>query len=115
MILVSMRVSPRCPCGQANSSWVEATGKWYSTEVTLVGNIPLYSVAIRARVARDQCEPNPHLKVEIHLDRGIYYYIGSIDRNDVAHFSITASEGRSLFLFGITANDSVMLLLPTRV
>jgi hypothetical protein len=76
------------------------------------GNIPVYSVRIRATVAKDKGETDPAFQVEIHLNKDVYYDRGNIDRNDQVNFAITASEDCYLYIFDIMANDSVMLIMP---
>ena len=80
--------------------------------LTTEGNLPVYSIKIRATVAKDKGEPDPSFEVEIHLNKDVYYDRGNIDRNDDVGFSISASQDCYLYIFDIMANDSVMLIMP---
>ncbi len=73
---------------------------------------PVYTVQIRAKVAKDAGEVDPGFKVDIHLDKSVYLDRGSPDINDAVRFSVTASENCYLYLFDIMSNDSVLLLVP---
>ncbi len=76
------------------------------------GNLPVYTVKMRATVAKDKGEPDPNFQIEIHLDKDVYYDRGNVDRNDAVTFTISANQDCYLYIFDIMANDSVMLLMP---
>ena len=83
-----------------------------SKKLETANDYPLYTVKIRAVVARDSGKSDPGFRVDIHLNKDVYYDRGSPDINDAVKFSITASENCYLYLFDIMANDSVLLLIP---
>lgn len=80
--------------------------------LTVEGNIPTYSVKIRALVAKDKGDADPNFRVDLKLDRDTYYDRGEIDRNDAVKFSVHANQDCYLYLFDIMANDTVALILP---
>jgi len=80
--------------------------------LTTEGNLPVYTVRIKATVAKDKGEPDPGFRAEIRLDKEIYYDRGDIDKNDAVKFSISPSQDCYLYIFDFMANDSVMLLMP---
>ncbi len=81
-------------------------------KVDIQNNLPVYTVKIRARVAKDIGEPDPAFKAGIRLDKDVYFDRGAVDKNDVVKFSIDASEDCYIYLFDIMSNDSVLLLIP---
>ncbi len=85
-----------------------------SKNLLIENNYPVYTVQIRAKVAKDTGNPDPGFKVGIHLNKSIYFDRGSPDINDAVKFSVTASENCYLYLFDIMSNDSVLLLIPDR-
>lgn len=82
--------------------------------VAIENDNPVYTVKIRAKVAKDLGEPDPSFSVHLRLDKDIYYDRGSPDLNDAVMFSVTASENCYIYLFDIMANDSVLLLIPNQ-
>ena len=82
------------------------------SSLTTEGNLPVYSIKIRATVAKDKGEPDPAFQAEIRLNKDVYYDRGNIEHNDAVRFSISASQDCYLYVFDIMANDSVMLIMP---
>jgi Domain of unknown function (DUF4384) len=75
-------------------------------------NIPVYIIRIRALVCKEKGEPDPGFKVDVRMDKEIYYDRGATGRNDLVKFTAWANQDCYMYIFDIMANDSVMQLIP---
>lgn len=83
-----------------------------SKSLNIENEYPVYTVKIRAVVAKDTGKADPGFKVDLQLNKDVYIDRGSPDINDAVKFSVNASENCYLYLFDIMSNDSVLLLIP---
>ena len=79
------------------------------------GEIPIYIARLKASVIEEEGKPDPAFQVKIVLERmDLYDRGGDRSKNDELKFKLWVSQNAYLYLFTITANDSVQLLLPNK-
>lgn len=96
-----------------------STGRIVEEEITKLppsfeGNIPVYRVALRARVVTEVGEPDPAFTAEIIMKESVFYDRGDPAKNDIVNFKLWAGRDCYLYLFNIMSNDSLHLVFPNK-
>jgi len=74
----------------------------------LSDNIWIYEVTVKAKVGQQKGERDPLFKIETALDRKVY------NDGDEVNITVTPSMDCYLYVFNISSNDSVYVLLPNQ-
>ncbi len=78
------------------------------------GGILSYIVDLEAFVENESGTPDPDFKVEILMEKDVYLFRGISSPNDALDFRIWASHNCYIYLFVISATDSVQMLIPNK-
>ncbi|PIP77128.1 MAG: hypothetical protein COW85_10545 [Ignavibacteria bacterium CG22_combo_CG10-13_8_21_14_all_37_15] len=96
-----------------SSSYGKIIKEEVNYEQKFEGEIPVYVVKLTATVVEEEGKPDPSFEAKIVLERrDLYDRGGDRSKNDELKFRLWASQNAYLYLFTISANDSVQLLLP---
>mgnify|MGYP001297703976 CR=1 FL=1 len=68
----------------------------------------IYVVRVKVKVGQRKGERDPYFKLEANLDRSVY------NNGDEIRLSVTPSKDCYLYVFNISSNDSVYVLLPNQ-
>lgn len=75
-------------------------------------NLLSYRVEIDALVESDVGTPDPGFEVDILMEKQVYLFRGNSRDSDPLEFKIWASKDCFIYIFSLSANDSVQLLIP---
>lgn len=71
-------------------------------------------VELEAFVENETGEPDPNFTVEILMEKDVYLFRGKNMESDQLEFKIWASADCYIYLFALSATDSVQMLIPNR-
>jgi len=71
-------------------------------------------VALEAFVENETGEPDPNFTVEILMEKEVYLFRGKNSESDQLEFKIWASGDCYVYLFALSATDSVQMLIPNK-
>jgi len=83
--------------------------------VSIENELPLYTVTLRALVAKEKGSPDPAFKVELSLRNPVLIDRGDLSKNDEMQFKMTVTQHCYLYIFNLLSNDSVQLILPNTI
>lgn len=69
-------------------------------------------IELEAFVENETGEPDPNFSVEILMEKEVYLFRGKNSESDQLEFKIWASEDCYIYLFALSATDSVQMLMP---
>lgn len=73
-----------------------------------------YKVELEAFVENEVGAPDPNFNVDIVMEKQVYLFRGSANSSDALEFSIWASQDCFIYLFVLSATDSVQMLIPNK-
>ena len=71
-------------------------------------DIWIYVVRVKVKVGQRKGERNPYFKLDVDMDRSVY------NNGDEIRITVTPTEDCYLYVFNISSNDSVYVLLPNQ-
>lgn len=83
-----------------------------SVEMDKKYNVPIYKAKIRAYVVREEGKPDPAFKVEVELNKDIFYDKGNPKANDLIEVYIKSTADCYLYLFCRMEDNQVIILFP---
>lgn len=82
------------------------------TEIDKDSKLPIYHVKLKALVKREEGFIDPAFKVELGLNRNVFFIRETPELNDKIEVYVKSTEDCYIYLFCRTENDELILLFP---
>ncbi len=81
-------------------------------EIDNVSKFPIYHVKLKALVKREEGFIDPDFKIELGLNRNVFYDRGTLESNDQIEVYIQTTQECYIYLFCRTEEDELIILFP---